>query len=97
MALTLLKFVVGPWDQVRDVIKTNFETIETVFNQYIVATANALNEVAAVNLPKLPKVGQTANVSDATVNTWGAIVNAGNGTNHVQVRWNGVNWTVVGI
>jgi hypothetical protein len=41
--------------------------------------------------------GMEINVSDATVNTWGATVSAGSGAYNVKARYNGTAWTVVGI
>lgn len=40
--------------------------------------------------------GDEFNISDATTATWGATVSAGGGSNHVLVRYNGTNLTVVG-
>jgi hypothetical protein len=37
--------------------------------------------------------GMEADVTDATVNSFGANVTAGSGSNFVRVRWNGGNWT----
>lgn len=53
-------------------------------------------EVAFAALPVSPVVGQVANVSNSNTAVWGATV-AGSGTDHVLARWNGTNWTVVGI
>jgi hypothetical protein len=39
--------------------------------------------------------GILANVNNSNTATWGATV-AGGGTNHIQARCNGTNWTVVG-
>jgi hypothetical protein len=39
--------------------------------------------------------GDTYNVSDANTATWGAAALSG-GSNHVKVRYNGTQWTVVG-
>lgn len=39
--------------------------------------------------------GDEFSISDSTTNTWGANVTVGTGTNHVLVRWNGSNYTVV--
>jgi Pectate lyase superfamily protein len=49
------------------------------------------------DLPSTPFIGMEANISDATVNTFGAAVTAGGGTNNVKIRYNGKNWTVMGI
>jgi hypothetical protein len=49
------------------------------------------------DLPSSPKEGMTANITDATVNTFGANVTVGGGANHVKIRHNGTNWTVCGI
>jgi len=40
--------------------------------------------------------GDEFNISNANTAAWGAIV-SGSGGNHALVRWNGSNWTVVGI
>lgn len=60
-------------------------------------TAHDLNvpEVAFAGLPGSPAIGTIANISDSNTVVWGANA-AGSGSNHVQVRWNGTNWTVVG-
>jgi hypothetical protein len=44
-----------------------------------------------------PLMGQTYDILDATVNTFGAAVTVGGGTNAVRVRYNGTNWTVAGV
>lgn len=41
--------------------------------------------------------GDEFNISDSTTAAWGANVTTGGGSNRVLVRWNGSNWTVVGI
>lgn len=41
--------------------------------------------------------GDEFNISDSTTATWGANVTVGGGANHVLVRYNGSNWTVVGV
>lgn len=67
-----------------------------VFSASTVTAADFIpTEVAFASLPGSPVAGEIANVSDSNANTWGATV-AGSGSNHVQVRWNGSNWTVVG-
>lgn len=54
------------------------------------------SEITYANRPASPYTGQICNFSDSTVNTWGATV-AGSGSNHVAARYNGTNWTVIGI
>jgi hypothetical protein len=49
------------------------------------------------DLPASPYAGMEANITDATVNTFGATVSAGGGSNRVKIRYNGTNWTVMGI
>jgi hypothetical protein len=39
--------------------------------------------------------GYTYNITDGSTATWGATC-AGSGANHVKIRWNNTNWTVVG-
>lgn len=41
--------------------------------------------------------GVLVNISDANTITWGANITVGNGTHNVLARYNGSNWTVVGI
>lgn len=48
-----------------------------------------------VNLPGSPVEGMQFDVTDSNTATWGATAAAG-GSNHVLVRYNGSNWTVVG-
>lgn len=48
-------------------------------------------------LPASPFVGETAVVTDATVNTWSAAVTVGGGSDKVLAWWNGSAWTVIGI
>lgn len=55
-----------------------------------------ITEVAYASLPSGVPTGAIANVSDSNTATWGATV-AGGGANHVLARYNGTNWTVVGI
>jgi hypothetical protein len=40
--------------------------------------------------------GLLVSISDSPTAAWGAKVTAGGGANHVWIRWNGSNWTVVG-
>lgn len=47
-------------------------------------------------LPGSPVAGMLATVSDSNTATWGATI-AGGGANNVLARFNGTNWTVVGI
>jgi hypothetical protein len=41
--------------------------------------------------------GLLVSISDSPTAAWGANVTAGGGANHVWIRWNGSNWTVVGV
>lgn len=50
---------------------------------------------SVASLPASPEEGMMCSVNDSNTATWGATVAAG-GSNHVQVRYNGTNWTVVG-
>lgn len=62
----------------------------------LTAQANLrVTEIAFASLPGSPAVNEQAGVSDSNTATWGAVI-AGGGANHVQARWNGTNWTVVG-
>lgn len=53
-------------------------------------------EVAYASRPSAPEVGDLINISDSNTATWGAAI-AGGGANKVLARYNGANWTVVGI
>lgn len=63
------------------------------------AAANVLPVYARTyaNLPANPTEGLMCDVTDATTATWGATVSAGGGANNVKVRFNGTNWTVMGV
>ena len=39
--------------------------------------------------------GKEYDITDCSTTTWGATASGG-GSNHVRVRYNGTNWTVVG-
>lgn len=45
-------------------------------------------------LPASPTTGQTAVVTDSTVNTWGTAITVGGGAIPVLAFFNGTNWTV---
>ena len=47
-------------------------------------------------LPKQPVVGMEFDISDCNTATWGAVATGG-GTTSAKIRWNGTNWTVLGI
>jgi hypothetical protein len=53
-------------------------------------------ETTFASRPSSPSTGDLCNISDSNTATWGATV-AGSGSNHVLARWNGSNWTVVGV
>lgn len=48
---------------------------------------------ASTTMPRFE--GQEYSITDSNTATWGATA-AGGGSNHVKVRYNGTNWTVVG-
>ena len=48
-------------------------------------------------LPASPFKGQTAVVTDSTVNTWGTAITVGGGAIPVLAFFNGTNWTVAAI
>lgn len=52
--------------------------------------------IAFASLPGSPLEGQEANITDCNTAVWGATAAAG-GSTHAKVRYNGTNWTVVGI
>jgi hypothetical protein len=74
---------------------TSKATIDDLGNLQTASSIGS-SEITYANRPPSPYTGQTCNFSDSTVNTWGATV-SGSGTNHVLARWNGANWTVIGI
>lgn len=57
------------------------------------------DEVAYASLPSSANAGTglTVSISSANSATWGDNVTAAGANTHVMVRWNGTNWTVVGI
>jgi hypothetical protein len=81
---------------------TNFgstSTIATLSTLGDFRSTRSLGSTAGTyaNRPASPNEGDTYNFTDATVNTWGATISAGSGSNHVAGRWNGSAWTVIGI
>lgn len=58
-------------------------------------TYNLQNTCVAFSALPTPATGMQACVTDSTTATWGATV-TGMGSNNVQVRYNGTNWTVMG-
>lgn len=53
------------------------------------------NAVAFASLSSAPVEGMIASVTNSSTNAWGATAD-GAGANHVQVRYNGSIWTVIG-
>jgi hypothetical protein len=88
--------------QVARAFYLNRATGQLITNQAIQAPAVVLgvrldlNETPLAGQPGGQVVGALANISDSTVNTWGATV-VGGGSFHVLARWNGTIWKVVGI
>ena len=70
-----------------------FQTILTALNE---ATFQGPSVYTYTTLP-VGVAGLLVNISDSTVNTWGASITVGSGTHNVLARYNGTNWTVVGI
>jgi len=80
----------------------NFYTADStglsVNNAGVVTASSALNatETTYANRPATPAVGMLCNFSDSNTATWGATI-AGGGAKKVCGRYNGTNWTVVGV
>lgn len=53
--------------------------------------------VAYADLPASPAAGMYAYIYDSNVNTFGATINSGGGTDKVFAWYNGADWTVVGV
>lgn len=53
-------------------------------------------KLQAQDRPPCVFVGDTYNITNSNTSVWGAAVNQGAPNDNVKVRWNGVNWTVVG-
>lgn len=51
--------------------------------------------MAFADLPSAPVEGMERDINNSNTAVWGATA-AGGGANHVKVRYNGTNWTVVG-
>lgn len=56
---------------------------------------NVVPVLTVAGLPSSKFEGNSYNVSDSNVSTWGDTA-TGSGSTHAKVRWNGANWTVVG-
>jgi hypothetical protein len=69
--------------------------LDPATNYQMDATESWAITMAVAALPVAPFEGQECDVTDSNTATWGATVAAG-GANHVKVRYNGTNWTVVG-
>lgn len=52
--------------------------------------------VVFADLPATPETGALFNISDSDTVVWGDTI-AGSGGDNVLARYNGTNWTVVGI
>jgi len=74
-----------------DVPASTFTGTSATMSSYVKAT-----ETTFANRPATPAVGMMVNFSDAATTTWGANVTTGGGSNHIQARYNGAQWTVVG-
>lgn len=68
----------------------NFRAIEVSAGVVLMAT------YTFATLPTGIPTGSEVNISDSNTATWGATI-AGGGANNVKARYNGSNWTVVGI
>ncbi len=68
-----------------------------VSGQLIPTWMTALSTYTFTTLPASPATGTLVNISDSTTVTWGATITVGLGLNNVLARYNGTNWTVVGI
>jgi hypothetical protein len=75
----------------RDGKEPNFVSFTGQICEYL---TNKIFTYAA--LPSPAGEGLTVNISDSPTVTWGDNPSPGGGMNHVLVRWNGSNWTVVG-
>jgi hypothetical protein len=51
---------------------------------------------AYADLPSSPVTGQIVVVTDAAINTWGAALTVGGGTDVVLAWWNGSTWNIIG-
>lgn len=74
-----------------DVPASTFTGTSATMSSYVKAT-----ETTFALRPATPAVGMMVNFSDANTTTWGANVTTGGGSNHIQARYNGAQWTVVG-
>jgi hypothetical protein len=76
-------------------------SVDAVLSTVSVTSATASSYIKATETtfaarPGSPSVGMMVNFSDSTTTTWGANITTGGGANHVQARYNGAQWTVVG-
>lgn len=81
-----------------NVAQTSVMTVTNYSNSFfgIVTPVLTLQTVIFSNLPT-PANGMLINISDANVATWGTNITIGGGTHNVLARYNGTNWTVVGV
>jgi hypothetical protein len=63
-------------------------------HEFVRSTPFAFSELPTASTWKAE--GLTLPISDSLTATWGANVTTGGGSNHVAIRWNGTNWTVIG-
>jgi hypothetical protein len=68
---------------------TFFQCVDTPNSAFVIPV------YTFANLPSPAQDGMEYNISNSNTATWGATA-AGGGTNHVKVRYNGTNWTVMG-
>lgn len=58
---------------------------------------NSVRTFATLPVVAAADAGLLCTISNSSTATWGANVTAGGGANNAAVRWNGTNWTVVGV
>jgi hypothetical protein len=71
-----------------------FDPVWSLWYSSLVKEVNGPEPLVYASLPRDPRVGDFAIVSDSNTAVWGAVI-AGLGVNQVLAWFNGVAWTVV--
>lgn len=84
-------------DNVNDIGASGANRPRTIYvGTSVVSPVLIATETKYANRPATPAVGMLCNFSDSNTATWGATIAEG-GANKVCGRYNGHNWTVVGV
>jgi len=86
------------FDSFTEIIKGVNDSIAKLIKRIAnIESTGIIPETIFASLPATPFDGQLANISDGSTQVWGANETTGLGAFKTLLRWNGTNWTVVGI